>query len=88
VWVDESVTHADLMACIHATPIQPLLRDARLFDVYRPSVRSEGAKAEKSLAIRLVLKRDESVLAEHEIEAAVSSVVERLTVVLGARQRA
>jgi phenylalanyl-tRNA synthetase beta chain len=88
VWVNEAVTHAELMACIHATPIQPVLRDAHLFDVYRPSVRPADASPEKSLAIRLVLKRDDAVLTEQEIDAAVAAVVDRLGQVLSARLRA
>jgi phenylalanyl-tRNA synthetase beta chain len=88
VWVNEAVTHAELMACIHATPIQPVLRDAHLFDVYRPSVRPADTSPEKSLAIRLVLKRDDAVLTEQEIDAAVAAVVDRLGQVLSARLRA
>jgi phenylalanyl-tRNA synthetase beta chain len=88
MWVADSVTHAQLMACIDATPIQPLLRGATLFDVYRPKAQADTPVAEKSLAIRLVLKRDDAVLTEQEIEAAVGAVVQRMGDVLGARQRA
>lgn len=88
VWVNEAVTHAELMTCIHSTPIQPVLRDAYLFDVYRPSARSPDALSEKSVAIRLVLKRDDAVLTEQEIDAAVAAVVDRLGQVFGARLRA
>lgn len=88
MWVADSVTHAQLMACIDATPIQPLLRGATLFDVYRPKTQAGTPVAEKSLAIRLVLKRDDAVLTEQEIESAVGAVVQRMGDVLGARQRA
>jgi phenylalanyl-tRNA synthetase beta chain len=88
VWVGEAVTHAQVMGCIDTTPIQPLLRSATLFDVYRPKVQADRFAAEKSLAIRLVLKRDDAVLTESEIDAAVAAVVDRLAGALGARQRA
>jgi len=88
IWVAESVTHAELMACINATPIKPLLRGACLFDVYRPSKCTDATPVEKSLAIRLTLKRDDAVLTEQEIEVAVTAVVQRLSDALGARLRA
>lgn len=88
VWVPDGVTHAQLMASIHATPIQPLLRDAKLFDIYRPKSGAGAEGSEKSLAIRLVLKRDDAVLTDQEIDAALDAVVRRLADQLGARQRA
>jgi phenylalanyl-tRNA synthetase beta chain len=56
--------------------------------VYRPKTQAGTPVAEKSLAIRLVLKRDDAVLTEQEIESAVGAVVQRMGDVLGARQRA
>jgi phenylalanyl-tRNA synthetase beta chain len=89
--VGDAVTHAELMAAIWGASTAGLLRDAQLFDVYRPklakdTVAVEGA-ADRSLAVRLTLNSDESSLTEEQIEAAVKSVVEQLSSTLGARQR-
>jgi phenylalanyl-tRNA synthetase beta chain len=91
VVVGDAVTHAELMAAIWGASTAGLLRDAQLFDVYRPklakdTVAVEGA-ADRSLAVRLTLNSDESSLTEEQIEAAVKSVVEQLSSTLGARQR-
>jgi phenylalanyl-tRNA synthetase beta chain len=91
VVVGDAVTHDALMAAIWAAPTDGLLRDAQLFDVYRPTlakdaVAAEGA-ADRSLAVRLTLNSDEASLTEEQIEAAVKSVVDRLSTELGARQR-
>ena len=88
VIVAEAVTHAALMDAIHGAPTQGLLRDARLFDVYRPKPGSAGlAAGEKSLAVRLTLNSDEATLADEQIESAVRAVVEQLSRQLGARLR-
>ena len=42
VIVQEQVSHAQLMQAIHAAPTQGLLRDAVLFDIYRPKADSGG----------------------------------------------
>ncbi len=91
VVVADDVTHAALMAAIWAAPTSGLLRDAQLFDVYRPKVVKgatvgEGA-ADRSLAVRLSLNSDEATLSEEQIEAAVKAVVGQLTASVGARQR-
>jgi phenylalanyl-tRNA synthetase beta chain len=89
VIVRESVSHAQLMAAIHAAPTQGLLQDALLFDVYRPKEHSVGMEqGEKSLAVRLTLASLEATLTEEQIEAAVAAVVEQLRIELGARLRA
>jgi len=93
VMVDEKVTHAALMDAIWAAPTQNLLRDATLFDVYRPkSTQASGEIAvpnqEKSLAVRLILNTDSTTLTEEQIEATVQAVVSSLVSKLGARQRA
>jgi len=93
VMVDEKVTHAALMDAIWAAPTQNLLRDATLFDVYRPkSTQASGEIAvpnqEKSLAVRLILNTDSATLTEEQIEATVQAVVSSLVSKLGARQRA
>ncbi len=95
VMVAEHVTHAALMAAIWSAPTSGQLRDATLFDVYRPKAVVETAGAvvsthpgEKSLAVRLTLHNDDATLTEQQIDAAVHAIVEQLAVSLGARQRA
>ena len=91
VVVGDSVTHAALMAAIWSAPTAGLLRDAQLFDVYRPklakdAVVTDGA-ADRSLAVRLTLNSDEASLTEEQIDATVKAVVDQLSQTLGARQR-
>jgi phenylalanyl-tRNA synthetase beta chain len=87
VWVDEQVTHAALMQAIWRAPTQGLLRDALLFDVYRPAPQAGEPVREKSLAVRLTLNSDEATLTEMQIEAAVGAVVQQLQTDLQARLR-
>ena len=92
VLVAEQVTHAALLRAIWAAPTAGLLKDARLFDVYRakPARDGSGADAEavdKSLAVRLTLNGDDATLTEAQIDAAVQAVVGQLGNDLGARQR-
>ena len=95
VVVGERVTHADIMAAVHAAVPGSLLRSAVLFDVYRPKPLKAGeatpagglAAGEKSLAVRLTLGSDEASLTEAQIEAAVQSVVAGLAERTGARMR-
>jgi hypothetical protein len=59
VIVAESVTHAALMGAIRGAATQGLLRDATLFDVYKPQQASASMQlGEKSLAVRLTLSSD------------------------------
>ena len=89
VIVKESVTHAALMAAVHAAPTQGLLRHAVLFDVYRPKSDTAGmALDEKSLAVRLTLNSDEATLNEAQIDGVVQAVVAQLAQQLAARLRA
>jgi len=87
--VNESVTHDAVMGAIHSAGGE-WLRDAVLFDVYRPK---KGAAAgslsadEKSLAVRLVLNRDDATLTEDQIEATVAAVLAALQQRTGARLR-
>jgi len=91
VVVGDGVTHAALMDAIAAAPTAGLLRDAQLFDVYRPKLAKDAAPAEgatdRSLAVRLTLNSDEASLTEEQIEATVKAVVDQLSQALGARQR-
>jgi phenylalanyl-tRNA synthetase beta chain len=89
VIVAEQVSHAELMAAIYSADSKGLLRDAVLFDVYRPK-QAGGAIApgEKSLAVRLSLNSDEATLTEADIESVVSAVISHLAQTLNARLRA
>ncbi|MDZ7937255.1 MAG: phenylalanine--tRNA ligase subunit beta [Rhodoferax sp.] len=92
VVVADNVTHAALMAAVWAAPTAGLLRDAQLFDVYRPKVAKDVQVVEggtdRSLAVRLTLNSDEATLSEEHIESAVKAIVEQLVSAVGARQRA
>jgi phenylalanyl-tRNA synthetase beta chain len=88
VIVDEQVTHDQLLAAIRSAQTGGLLRDAMLFDVYKPQQATAGvALNEKSLAVRLTLARSDATLTDEQIEGAVRAVVERVTTQLGGRLR-
>ena len=93
VLVPERTTHAELIAAIWAAPSAGLLRDAALFDIYRPKAGSDGAAvattqpAEKSLAVRLTLNSDDATLTDAQIDNAVQAILEQLSAATGARQR-
>jgi len=89
VIVKDSVTHAQLMTAVHAAKTQGLLRNAVLFDVYRPKAESAAmAMDEKSLAVRLTLNSDEATLNEAQIEGVVQAVLAELAAQVAARLRA
>ncbi|MBK5206715.1 MAG: phenylalanine--tRNA ligase subunit beta [Polaromonas sp.] len=89
VIVPESVTHAALMAAIHGANTQGLLKDATLFDVYRPQQTNAGIQlGEKSLAVRLVLASEVATLTDEDIDVAVQAVLRNLQSQLQARLRA
>ena len=91
--VRESVTHSAVMEAIRSGG-GSLLRDAVLFDVYRPKRLADGslsgglAANEKSLAVRLTLNRDDATLTEDEIDAAVKGALDVLSRSVAARLRA
>lgn len=91
VLVAERITHDAMMQAIWTAPCGAVLRDALLFDIYRPkvadSVGVHAAPSEKSMAVRLTLNSDEATLSEQEIEATVAAVVASLVEKVGARQR-
>ena len=82
--VQESVTHDAVMHAICAID-SAWLKRATLFDVYRPKV-ADGQN-EKSLAVRLVLNRDDASLTDEAIESTVASVLKSLSERVGARLR-
>ena len=87
VVVAEAVTHAALMAEIHATPTQGLLRDAALFDIYRPQSSQQPAGGEKSMAVRLRFQSESAPLTDEQVDPAVRAIIDTLGTVLGARLR-
>jgi phenylalanyl-tRNA synthetase beta chain len=83
----DSVSHDALLQTIHATPT-PLVRSARLYDIYKPAAPSGDIGAgERSMTVRLELLDDESTLTDERIEAVVSQVLANLGERLGVRLR-
>jgi phenylalanyl-tRNA synthetase beta chain len=99
VVVKEAVTHAQIMDAIFAArtggTAEGILRNAALFDVFRPKKLKAGEEAasgslaqdEKSLAVRLTLMSDEGSLADAQIEQAVQAVLAQLQERVAARLR-
>lgn len=86
LWVSESTTHAELMSGIYSAVTNGWLQKARLFDIYRPESIGDQL-AEKSVAIRLTLQREDAGMTDQDIESVVTSVIEHLAKRLGARLR-
>jgi phenylalanyl-tRNA synthetase beta chain len=72
------------MGAIHEAPTAGFLKNAVLFDVFRPQA-TQGV--EKSLAVRLTLNGDEATLTDVQIEATVKAVLDHLAAKLAARLR-
>jgi phenylalanyl-tRNA synthetase beta chain len=88
VIVADSVTHDALMEAVYSAPTGGLLRDALLFDLYKPKQASAAMGAnEKSLAVRLTLASGEATLTDEQIDVAVKAVVDRIATRLGGRLR-
>jgi phenylalanyl-tRNA synthetase beta chain len=89
VIVAEHITHAQLLGAIRSASTQGLLRDALLFDIYRPKTEGAGglAAGEKSLAVRLILHSDEATLTDTQIDAAMGAIMAQLTQQVAARLR-
>ena len=90
VVVAESVSLAALLGVVRAENTNGLLRDATLFDIYRPQAAgsSGGLSAgEKSMAVRLGFHSDSATLTDEQIDPAVRAIVDRLATQLGARLR-
>ncbi len=90
VVVSEAVTHQALIDAIWGAPVEGLLEEAVLFDVYRPQKPGGSvAMGEKSLAVRLFLQsQNDLTLTDAQIESAVQAVVSQLSVQLHAKLRA
>ncbi len=94
VWRDiaviapEALTHDELMTCIDACADQSLVRSARLFDVYRPTVPSRNMGAgERSLAVRLELRDDSTPLTDERVDGVVRNLIAALQERLHVRLR-
>jgi phenylalanyl-tRNA synthetase beta chain len=87
--VDELVSHSALMQALWSAPMDALLQDALLFDVYRPQKPGGSvAMGEKSLAVRVVLQsKDDVSLTDAQIEAAVQHILAHLSKQLNAKLR-
>ena len=95
VVVHESVTHDAVVNTIRESVADSTacLRDVVLFDLYRPKKQGPGesgglAADEKSLAVRLLLGRDDATLTEGVIDQTVHTVVQALAQRVAARLRA
>ncbi len=87
VIVADHVTHDAVLEAVRSAG-DPLLRDAFLFDVYKPKQAAGGMAAnEKSMAVRLTLASGEATLTDEQIDAAVGAVVDRIATQLGGRLR-
>jgi len=87
--VDELVSHSALMQALWSAPVDGLLQDALLFDVYRPQKPGGSvAMGEKSLAVRLVLQsKDDVSLTDAHIETCVQNILAQLSKQLNAKLR-
>jgi phenylalanyl-tRNA synthetase beta chain len=87
--VKDAVSHDAVLAAVHAAATGGLLRDAFLFDVYKPKQTVAGVAAdEKSFALRLTLASHDATLTDEQIEGAVAAIVTEIAKRTGARLRA
>jgi phenylalanyl-tRNA synthetase beta chain len=86
--VKDSVTHDEILRAIESAATGGLLRDAFLFDVYKPKQEVAGMSAqEKSVALRLTLASNDATLTDEQIEAAVRAIVAGVASRTGGRLR-
>jgi len=87
--VQDSTTHEALISAILQAPTEGIVREARLFDIYKPKSPVAGiADNERSLAVRVALRDDEQTLTDERIDGAIKAVVNALANGVGARVRA
>jgi phenylalanyl-tRNA synthetase beta chain len=86
--VKDAVTHDAVLAAVHAAQTGGLLREAFLFDVYKPKQAAAGLAAdEKSFAVRLTLASNDATLTDEQIEGAVRAIVAEIANRTGGRLR-
>jgi phenylalanyl-tRNA synthetase beta chain len=86
--VKDAVSHAAVMAAIESANTSGLLRDAMLFDLYKPKQAAGSVAAdEKSMAVRLTLGSAEATLTDEQIDGAVQAVIDSIATRLGGRLR-
>jgi len=87
VIVGERVTH-DALIQAASTVAGGLVRSVALFDIYKPAhPTAEIKEGERSVALRLELRDDETTLTDERIDAAVALVLDALRQAFGARLR-
>ena len=85
--VGEQVGHDALVAEL-ARDGEGLVRNATLFDLYKPKAASADiGVGERSLAVRLELLDDQATLTDERIDAVVAAAVARAQAAFGARLR-
>ncbi len=85
--VGDRVDHDDLLRCL-CDDDSGLIRDAVLFDVYRPSQPVAGMNAgERSMAVRIELLDVEATLTDERIESTLNEAMRRVVQQLGGRLR-
>jgi len=83
----DDVSHDAVMTSLRDDPAG-LVRAATLFDIYKPSAPSAGLQAgERSCAVRLELRDDDTTLTDERIEAALAAALARAAAAVGARLR-
>jgi phenylalanyl-tRNA synthetase beta chain len=88
VIVGDTITHGDLMEAVYSADTGGMLREALLFDVYKPKQATPVLGInEKSLAVRLTLASGEATLTDEQIDMAVKAVVDRIASRIGGRLR-
>ena len=80
---EEAVTVAQLTDCIRAAG-NSLLREVKLFDIYRGKGVEEG---KKSVAFSLTLRADDRTLTDSDVESVVTPILSKLESDLGAKLR-
>lgn len=86
--IPDTLAHDTLIDTVMAAPTGGLVRQARLFDVYRPpQAGNEVGAGEHSVAIRLELMDDDQTLTDERIEGARQAVLDVLASRLGVRLR-
>ena len=86
--VKDTVTYAAVLQAIRAAATSDLLRDAMLFDLYKPKQLVTGVAAdEKSMAVRLTLGSADATLTDEQIDGAVQAVIDSIASRLGGRLR-